>query len=135
MITYALYDNSGKIVSRNLSQTLDEASYAATSQELNLWLGIVPDPNMYYIDVEAEMFVLRPILSLPNVKELLAGTEWTLNDIPIGTSVVVDGNVMDPSPIVTLGVTLRPTSAGVFSIVMRPPWPYHEASCTLTVIE
>lgn len=76
----------------------------------------------------------RPVLDgVPTTLGLLASGAWKqiATDIPAGALAVIDDQTTVP---IDDGVLrLRSTEPGVFSVILRPPFPTQPAACQVTV--
>jgi len=68
---------------------------------------------------------------LPEAHSLTVNEDWVLADIPEGTEVKVDGEVV--GTVDNTGLTLSFSAAGVWQVKLLPPFPWLEASCEVTV--
>ncbi|WP_198133287.1 hypothetical protein [Roseobacter sp. AzwK-3b] len=72
----------------------------------------------------------RPGLGLPDTHTLAANADWSLPDIPDGTSVLID---QMEQGVTSGGLVLSFPEAGEWTVELRPPFPYLDATCTVTV--
>lgn len=82
----------------------------------------------YIVDGQA---IPRPTTGLPATHAIPASTDWTIPDVPAGTEVDIDGEVMGITD--ETGLTLSFDTPGVWPVTLRPPFPWIEASCEVTV--
>lgn len=75
--------------------------------------------------------VARPATGLPPSHELTANTDWSIADVPDGTVVLIDGS--EVGAVDDTGLTLSFALAGVWQVDLRPPFPWLNASCEVTV--
>lgn len=88
------------------------------------------------IDGETQYFdgstvLPRPTLDLPAQHTIPVNTDWTLTDIPEGTAVLIDGaeaGTVDDGELV-----LTFPEARVWQVGLRPPFPWRDANCEVTV--
>lgn len=73
----------------------------------------------------------RPSTGLPEAHTIPANTDWTIADVPVGTEVEIDGEVVGTTD--ETGLTLSFTAPGVWPVTLRPSFPWTEASCEVTV--
>lgn len=74
---------------------------------------------------------LRPVAGLPADHTIPTATDWTISDVPAGTEVEIDGEVMGVTD--DTGLTLSFDAPGVWPVTLRPPFPWIKASCEVTV--
>lgn len=87
------------------------------------------DPETHYV-VNA-VAQPRPATGLPATHTVPASTDWTIPDVPAGTEVEIDGEVMGVTD--DTGLTLAFDAAGLWPVTLRPPFPWVEATCEVTV--
>jgi len=73
----------------------------------------------------------RPATGLPASHTLAANTGWTIPNVPAGTEVEIDGVMQGVTD--DTGLTLVFQAQGVWPVTLRPPFPWIEASCEVTV--
>ena len=73
----------------------------------------------------------RPATRLPATHTVAANTDWILSDVPEGTEVEVDGEIVGTTD--ATGLTLSFDAPGVWPVTLRPPFPWIEANCVVTV--
>jgi hypothetical protein len=73
----------------------------------------------------------RPVIGLPTAYTITANTDWVILDVPAGTEVEIDGEVVGTTD--ETGLTLSFAAPGVWPVTLRPPFPWVEASCEVTV--
>lgn len=74
---------------------------------------------------------LRPATGLPASHTVPASTDWTIPDVPAGTEVEIDGEVMGVTD--ETGLTLSFDAPGIWPVTLRPPFPWIAATCEVTV--
>ena len=75
----------------------------------------------------------RPVTGLPATHELAINTDWTVADVPEGTVVILNGNeigTIEGSDELTLAFDF----AANWTVELRPPFPWVEAKCEVTVL-
>ncbi len=73
----------------------------------------------------------RPTTGLPLSHELASDTDWSLPNVPEGTKVLIDGE--EAGTVDATGLVLTFALAGVWRVGLRPPFPWLDASCEVTV--
>lgn len=73
----------------------------------------------------------RPALALPIVHSLPAGSDWEIPGVPEGTVVVI--NKEEVGTVDETGLVLSFDLAREWQVELRPPFPWLEASCGVTV--
>jgi hypothetical protein len=74
---------------------------------------------------------IRPITGLPETQSLNVGVDWFVTNVPENTDVEVDGELVGTTD--ATGLTLNFSASGIWPVVLRPPFPWLEASCEVTV--
>lgn len=123
---YLIHDEKGEIM---LLVSCDESVI-----ELHLKAGegyIEGRANQKRQMVVDGQVVNRPAPSMPETHTIPASTDWTISDMPAGTEVEIDGEVMGVTD--ETGLTLNFAAPGVWPVILRPPFPWVEASCEVTV--
>lgn len=87
------------------------------------------DGATYYV-VDQEP-VPRPVTGLPATASIAAGVDWSVQDVPESTVVLI--NDTEVGTVDDTGLTLSFSLAGVWRVDLRPPFPWIEASCEVTV--
>lgn len=87
------------------------------------------EKETYYIDNEEAL--LRPVIVIPTSHELALNTDWHLPDIPEGTEVIIDGDVVGTAD--ATGLTLSFDTPGVWPVTLVPPFPWVKANCEVVV--
>lgn len=100
--------------------------------------SIVPVPSdragisHYAVAVgDAVMAIARPETGLPAAFSVPVGVEWSIQIMPAGTVVRIDGVEMGTLP--DNGLVLEFPTAGVSIVEVEPPFPYLPAKCQVTV--
>ena len=73
----------------------------------------------------------RPALSLP-LPVATVGADWTVQGVPAGAEVEVDGDPL-PEPTDGTDLTLVFPMAGAWPVTIRSPFPWREATCIVEV--
>lgn len=73
----------------------------------------------------------RPATGLPVTHTIATNTDWIVPDVPEGTVVEIDGT--EAGVVDAVGLTLAFDLAGIWQVRLRPPFPWLEASCEVTV--
>ena len=84
--------------------------------------------DQYVIDGEV---VPRPATGLPGSHSIAAGIDWPIADVPAGTTVLINGE--EVGTVDETGLTLSFALAGIWRVDLRPPFPWVDASCEVTV--
>lgn len=75
--------------------------------------------------------IQRPTTGLPSEHTMATNTDWIIADVPAGTEVEIDGEVVAVTD--DTGLTLNFSASGIWPVTLRPPFPWVEASCEVTV--
>jgi hypothetical protein len=73
----------------------------------------------------------RPTTGLPTEHTITTNTDWIIADVPAGTEVEIDGEVVAVTDDTELTLNFR--ASGIWPVTLRPPFPWVEASCEVTV--
>ena len=93
------------------------------------WIVGSFDGSTHYVD--GVVATPRPVTGLPATASIAAGVDWSVQDVPYSTVVLINGaevGVVDDT-----GLTLSFALAGVWRVDLQPPFPWIEASCEVTV--
>jgi hypothetical protein len=89
------------------------------------------DPGAYYVALPPVKLTARPRINLP-APQVGLGHDWSVDDVPVGTEVRLDGTLIGvtdaPGPL----SILLPAPA-TYTISLTPPWPWLAAETTVTV--
>lgn len=87
------------------------------------------EPDTQYI--KNSVVTDRPYLSVPPSYSVLVNTDWVIVDVPAGTEVEIDGQVVGTTD--DTGLTLNFSASGIWPLVLHPPFPWLKTSCEVTV--
>lgn len=73
----------------------------------------------------------RPSTDLPLTHSLSKDTDWVITNVPAETIVAVNGE--DIGTVDETGLTLSFDMPGIWQVDLRPPFPWLEATCEVTV--
>ena len=120
-------DAEGRIVSHKRLPTLEEVEANCPDG----WLEGHHDPDTVYA-VNGQP-TPRPALPLP-APVATVGADWTVQGLPAGTAILIDGA---EHPELTDGSDLEMVFpiAGKWPVVIRPPFPWQEASVVVEVAD
>lgn len=90
--------------------------------------GHFSEQTHYIADDQA---VLRPATGLPETYSIATGTDWPVADVPEGTEVSINGEIV--GTVDASGLVLAFGLAGVWKVSLRPPFPWLAADCEVTV--
>ena len=125
---FTIYDpNTGRIVCTLL--TSDGHIAPDFLAERGVALQGTFDGSTYWVDSGEP--ALRPTLALPAAHTMAVHSDWTIPDAPAGTEVEVDGSTI--GVVDQTGLTLSFDTTGVWPVTLRPPFPWVEAICEVTV--
>lgn len=94
------------------------------------WLDGEWDSATHY--VLADVATLRPNTGLPATYTMPTDTDWAVPNVPEGTVVIVDG--VEAGTVDATGLVLNFDLAGTWQVKLRPPFPWIEATCEVTVL-
>lgn len=75
--------------------------------------------------------VERPALTLPASHELAVDQDWSIAGVPAGSAVFVDGAQI--GTVDETGLEVAFDTAGVWTLLIEPPFPWLSATCEVTV--
>ena len=91
--------------------------------------GVFVSPEDHFLD--GEEIRDRPATELPEGYSTTINTDWSIGNVPAGTDVKVDDEVVGVTD--DTGLTLSFSASGVWLVKLLPPFPWVEASCEVTV--
>lgn len=106
-----------------------EIALEATGPILSDFEGPIFVGVSYY--VASGEIAVRPATGLPAAHTVTANTDWLVPNVPVGTVVFIDGD--DAGTVDTGDLVLSFALAGVWQVELRPPFPWVEAKCEVTV--
>lgn len=129
MMHFTRYETAtGRIVGFIMVPTLGEAMDSLFN-DTDMVVEGQADPKTHYI--LDEEITPRPATGLPATHTIPVSTDWTIPDVPAGTEVEIDGEVMGVTD--ETGLTLSFDASGIWPVTLRPPFPWIEATCEVTV--
>ncbi|WP_287994586.1 hypothetical protein [Acidiphilium sp.] len=93
------------------------------------WIAGSFNGDTHYVSDGAA--VSRPVTGLPSAHSLASGVDWSVPDVPEGTLVLIDG--VEVGTVDATGLVLSFSLAGLWRVTLKPPFPWIEASCEVTV--
>lgn len=118
--------SSGKIIGVSVNSEDLVLSHMPAGAE---WvLGIHNNQTHFIIDGNVTE---RPTTGLPAEKTIKTNTDWIIADVPAGTEVEIDKEVVAVTDDTELTLTFN--ASGIWPVTLRPPFPWVEASCEVTV--
>lgn len=133
MNTYFLvFDSiSGKIKRQGNISTDMVAAQAVYTDEAAMEIASSLSPMTDYY-ILSDTVTPRPTLSaLPATKALGAGVDWSIGGIPEDTEVYLDSVLS--GTVDNTGLVLSFPTADTWLVELKPPFPYLNASCEVTV--
>lgn len=128
MMEFTKYDTqAGRITGFFIVSTASEAETSLSESEAKIE-GMWDAYTHYIVGGQATP---RPVTGLPATHTVPASTDWIIPDVPLGTEVEIDGEVMGQTD--ETGLTLSFDTPGVWPVTLRPPFPWIEANCEVTV--
>ncbi|MDX5412899.1 MAG: hypothetical protein LPK02_07610 [Rhodobacterales bacterium] len=73
----------------------------------------------------------RPATDLPATHSLAVNTDWSLPSVPVGTVVLIEGE--EAGVVDETGLVLNFELSGIWKVDLKPPFPWVDASCEVTV--
>lgn len=129
MIEFTRYDTaSGLITGFFVVSNTDDAQSSLWMETDAVIAGLWRSETHFILNGEP---TTRPTTGLPENHTIAANTDWILSDIPAGTEVEVDGVILGTTYATEL--TLSFDAPGVWPVTLRPPFPWIEANCEVTV--
>lgn len=128
MMEFTKYDTqAGRITGFFIVSNASEAETSLSKSEAIIE-GIWDAYTHYIVGGQATP---RPATGLPTNHTIPANTDWTIPDVPAGTEVEIDGEVMGITD--DTGLTLNFNATGVWPVTLRPLFPWIKATCEVTV--
>ena len=127
MILVVTHDQTGRIHQQMRLLNAEEADMNAP--EGGGWVKGHHDPATKWID--SGEVKDRPATGMPKTHTLPRDTDWTVPDVPEGAEVVIDGH--SAGTVDGDGLVLSFPEPGVYSVELRPPFPWRPATCEVTV--
>lgn len=129
MIEFTRYDiGTGRVTGFFIVSVPADAAASLLHENEAVVTGLWRSETHYVLSGEPTP---RPTTGLPETHTITASTDWILSDVPAGTEVEVDGEVVGTTD--ETGLTLTFDTPGVWPMTLRPPFPWIEASCEVTV--
>jgi hypothetical protein len=125
------------IYSSDTGEILGQRSCSEEDLEQNLQLLDLNELHVFgFWDGETQYIMegvvtQRPKIHLSKNYAVLTNTDWHISDVPEGTKVEIDGEIMGLTD--ETGLTLSFAAPGIWPVTLRPPFPWIEASCEVTV--
>lgn len=130
-----------------MPQIIYKTAYDPATGEL-LWVSYGPEETILFPDDQGfswvdgewskethhvlnDTAIPRPATGMPATYTVAASTDWIVPDVPEGTVVEIDGEIA--GTVDATGLTLAFDLAGVWHVALRPPFPWLDASCEVTV--
>lgn len=126
MNSWSIFDSDGHKVAQFMGREVDcDLNIPTGGQKV---AGDIDGGTQYF---DGSTVLPRPEIDLPGTHTLPASTDWTITGVPEGTEVVIDGAV---AGMVDDGdLTLTFPEAREWRVELRPPFPWREATCEVTV--
>jgi hypothetical protein len=129
MMRFIRYETGdGRIVGSIMVGTLGEAVNSLFTGTDAVIEGTADSAFSYVANDEV---CARPDTGLPANHTIPTNTDWAIPDVPAGTEVEIDGVVQGVTD--DTGLTITFDAPGVWPVTLRPPFPWVEASCEVTV--
>ena len=130
MLKFTCCTNEGRITSTGVCHK-ETLSFQGRPDEIVLPTGanVLED---YVVFLEGEFVIdKRPVLELGDRYALSLNTDWDVLGIPEGSTVIIDGEEAGTTD--ASGLTLSFEFPGIYVLEIRPPFPWRDAKCEVTV--
>lgn len=126
-----IHNSSGKELFSITAKT--EAQVEANVPTGGGWVEVPPDDSIPLGEgyVSEGLRLARPEISIPATHQLAVNTDWTIPGVPEGTLVIINGE--ESGEVDASGLVLEFSDTGVWKLELRPPFPWRDAICEVTV--